>query len=111
MRYLRSHDHFFARQLAAMRNYVPETVLEPSVGIQYPDGTQIQTTVHELSAFLRLRAIVFDLAALDVHAQAAVVALEHRSESKPFAAKIALCARRSCPQAKQEFEGIPFCTI
>ncbi|KAL1731452.1 nucleoporin Nup186/Nup192/Nup205 [Schizophyllum commune] len=67
MRYLRSHDHFFARQLAAMRNYVPETVLEPSVGIQYPDGTQIQTTVHELSAFLRLRAIVFDLAALDVH--------------------------------------------
>ncbi|KAL1738819.1 nucleoporin Nup186/Nup192/Nup205, partial [Schizophyllum fasciatum] len=67
MRYLRSHDHFFARQLSAMRNYVPDTALEPSVGIQYPDGTQIQTTVHELSAFLRSRAIVFDLAALDVH--------------------------------------------
>ncbi|TRM60040.1 nucleoporin Nup186/Nup192/Nup205 [Schizophyllum amplum] len=67
MRYLRSHERFFARQLAAMRNYVPVSAQEASVSIQYPDGTTIRTTVHELSAFLRVRSIVFDLAALDVH--------------------------------------------
>ncbi|KAJ3730809.1 hypothetical protein C8R42DRAFT_715470 [Lentinula raphanica] len=40
---------------------------EPSIEIQYNDGSRVVTTVSTLSCFLRLRSWIFDLVALDLH--------------------------------------------
>ncbi|KAF7320904.1 Nucleoporin [Mycena chlorophos] len=69
MRYLRTRDDFFARQLAVIPSRVPETINEGGGGVQvvYVDGARVQTTVPALTSFLRLRAWIFDLVALDLH--------------------------------------------
>ncbi|KAJ7058139.1 nucleoporin Nup186/Nup192/Nup205 [Mycena amicta] len=67
MRYLRTREDFFARQLAAIPSQVPPTLSDAGVQVVYVDGARVQTTVPALSSFLRLRSWIFDLAALDLH--------------------------------------------
>ncbi|KAJ7777509.1 nucleoporin Nup186/Nup192/Nup205 [Mycena maculata] len=67
MRYLRTREDFFARQLAAIPSQVPFTAQEQGITVMYADGSRVTTTVPALSSFLRLRSWIFDLAALDLH--------------------------------------------
>lgn len=67
MRYLRTREDFFVRQLVAIPAQVPETLEEPFVQVVYNDGSRITTTVPAISSFLRLRSWIFDLVALDLH--------------------------------------------
>ncbi|KAJ7619541.1 nucleoporin Nup186/Nup192/Nup205 [Roridomyces roridus] len=67
MRYLRTREDFFARQLAAIPSQVPFTEDPNGITVQYPDGARVNTNVPALSSFLRLRSWIFDLAALDLH--------------------------------------------
>ena len=67
MRYLRTREDFFARQLAVIPFKVPETIADPYVQVLYDDGSRVTTIVPALSSFLRLRSWIFDLAALDLH--------------------------------------------
>lgn len=67
MRYLRSREEFFARHLAALPFRAPATLQEPYIEVQYNDAARVITTVPALVAFLRVRAIIFDLAALELH--------------------------------------------
>ncbi|KAK7055118.1 nucleoporin Nup186/Nup192/Nup205 [Favolaschia claudopus] len=67
MRYLRTREDFFARQLAAVPSQVPASLQEQGIEVMYSDGARIMTTVPVLSSFLRLRSWIFDLAALELH--------------------------------------------
>ena len=67
MRYLRSREDFFSRHLAALPFRAPQTAQEPFVEVQYNDASRIITTVPALVAFLRVRSIIFDLVALELH--------------------------------------------
>jgi nuclear pore complex protein Nup205 len=67
MRYLRTREDFFARQLAAIPSQVPSTLEEPYIEVVYNDGSRVTTTVSALSSFLRLRSWILDLVALDLH--------------------------------------------
>lgn len=67
MRYLRTREDFFARQLAAIPSKVPATLEEPFIEVLYNDGSRVTTTVSALSSFLRLRSWILDLVALDLH--------------------------------------------
>ncbi|KAA1466852.1 hypothetical protein DENSPDRAFT_57546 [Dentipellis sp. KUC8613] len=67
MRYLRTREDFFARQLAVLPYKAPE-VQEPTIEVQYSDGARVATSVSALTSFLRLRSYIFDLVALDLHA-------------------------------------------
>ncbi|KAI0033042.1 nucleoporin Nup186/Nup192/Nup205 [Vararia minispora EC-137] len=67
MRYLRLHEDFFARQLTAIPFKAPATG-DPTIEVRYPDGGRVTTTVLAFTAFLRLRAHIFDLTALELHA-------------------------------------------
>jgi len=67
MRYLRTREDFFARQLAAIPSEVPATLEEPFIEVLYNDGSRVTTTVSALSSFLRLRSWILDLVALDLH--------------------------------------------
>ena len=68
MRYLRSREDFFARHLAALPFRVPVRLQEPYVEMQYNDGSRVITTVPALCAYFRVRSIIFDLVALELHA-------------------------------------------
>ncbi|THH18242.1 hypothetical protein EW146_g2707 [Bondarzewia mesenterica] len=67
LRYLRTREDFFARQLAALPAKVPAARSIPTVEVQYRDGARVLSTVTSLTAFLRLRSYIFDLVALDLH--------------------------------------------
>ncbi|KAJ3995979.1 nucleoporin Nup186/Nup192/Nup205 [Lentinula boryana] len=67
MRYLRTREDFFTRHLSAIPSQVPQMLQEPTIVIQYNDGSRVITTVPTLSSFLRLRSWIFDLVALDLH--------------------------------------------
>ncbi len=67
MRYLRTREEFFARHLAALPFKVPSALVEPYIEVQYNDASRVITTVPALRAFLRLRSIIFDLVALELH--------------------------------------------
>ena len=66
MRYLRTREDFFVRQLASLPFKPPSSPI-PNVEAQYSDGSRVATTVESLTSFLRLRSYVFDLVALDLH--------------------------------------------
>jgi nuclear pore complex protein Nup205 len=66
MRYLRTREDFFVRQLAALPFQPPSPPHSQRRG-QYSDGSRVATTVESFTSFLRLRSIVFDLVALDLH--------------------------------------------
>ena len=66
MRYLRTREDFFVRQLAALP-FQPPSHPNPNVEVRYSDGSRVATTVESLTSFLRLRSFVFDLVALDLH--------------------------------------------
>ena len=66
MRYLRTREDFFVRQLAALP-FKPPPLPLPNVEVRYSDGSRVATTVESLTSFLRLRSFVFDLVALDLH--------------------------------------------
>ncbi|KAH9982000.1 nucleoporin Nup186/Nup192/Nup205 [Russula compacta] len=66
MRYLRTREDFFVRQLAALP-FQPSSHPIPNVEVKYSDGSRVATTVESLTSFLRLRSFVFDLVALDLH--------------------------------------------
>lgn len=67
MRYLRTREDFFARQLAVIPSEVPPTLEVPFIEVLYNDGSRVTTTVSALSSFLRLRSCILDLVALDLH--------------------------------------------
>ncbi|KAI0063325.1 hypothetical protein BV25DRAFT_416650 [Artomyces pyxidatus] len=67
MRYLRTREDFFVRQLIALPFKIPPAPV-PTIEVQYNDGARIETSVSTLASFLRLRSYVFDLVALDLHA-------------------------------------------
>jgi nuclear pore complex protein Nup205 len=67
MRYLRTREDFFTRQLAAIPSKVPATSNEPPAEVLYNDGSRITTTISTLCSFMRLRSWIFDLVALDLH--------------------------------------------
>lgn len=67
MRYLRTRENFFARQLAAIPSKIPATVQDPYIEVLYNDSSRVITTVPALSSFLRLRSSIFELVALDLH--------------------------------------------
>jgi len=66
MRYLRTREDFFVRQLAALP-FHPAPHPAANVEVRYSDGSRVATTVESLTSFLRLRSFVFDLVALDLH--------------------------------------------
>jgi nuclear pore complex protein Nup205 len=66
MRYLRTREDFFVRQLAALPSH-PAPRPNANVEVRYSDGSRVATTVESLTSFLRLRSFVFDLVALDLH--------------------------------------------
>ncbi|KAI0042606.1 hypothetical protein FA95DRAFT_1610066 [Auriscalpium vulgare] len=66
MRYLRTREDFFVRQLVALPFKIP-AALVPTIEVQFADGARVETTVSILSSYLRLRSYVFDLIALDLH--------------------------------------------
>ncbi|KAI0695309.1 nucleoporin Nup186/Nup192/Nup205 [Cytidiella melzeri] len=67
MRYLRSREDFFARHLAALPFHLNPGYVEPYIEIQYNDSSRVITSVPTLCASLRLRSIIFDLVALELH--------------------------------------------
>ena len=67
MRYLRTREDFFARQLAAVPFKAPEILDDPYVQVLYTDGFRVTTTVSALSSFLLVRSWIFDLVALELH--------------------------------------------
>lgn len=67
MRYLRTREDFFARHLAVIPSKVPVTLEEPFIEVLYNDGSRVTTTVATLTSFLRLRSLILDLVALDLH--------------------------------------------
>ncbi|KAF8970600.1 nucleoporin Nup186/Nup192/Nup205 [Flammula alnicola] len=66
-RYLRTREDFFARQIARVPSFAPETLQDPPIQVLYGDGSRVTTTVTSLSSFLRLRSYIFDLVALELH--------------------------------------------
>ena len=66
MRYLRTREDFFVRQLAALP-FQPPSHPTPNIEVGYSDGSRVATTVEALTSTLRLRSFVFDLVALDLH--------------------------------------------
>ena len=66
MRYLRTREDFFVRQLAALPFHASSHPI-PDIEVRYSDGSRVATTVEALTSFLRLRSFVFDLVALDLH--------------------------------------------
>ncbi|CAE6442649.1 unnamed protein product [Rhizoctonia solani] len=71
IRYLRTHEDFFARQLSvvAMR---PPSVDEPDGTIRLVDNSVVGTSCLALTAFLRLRSWVLDLVSLELHIMSGV---------------------------------------
>ncbi|KAJ3544602.1 hypothetical protein NM688_g5723 [Phlebia brevispora] len=67
MRYLRSREDFFTRHLAALPFKIPNSLGEPYIEVQFNDASRVITTVPAIRAFLRLRSIIFDLTALELH--------------------------------------------
>lgn len=67
MRYLRTREDFFARQIAKVPFAAPETLQEPAIQVVYGDGSRVTTTVASLTAFLLLRSYLSDLVALELH--------------------------------------------
>ncbi|KDQ54533.1 hypothetical protein JAAARDRAFT_38210 [Jaapia argillacea MUCL 33604] len=67
MRYLRTREDFFARQLAAVTFQAPSLEVDQPVQVLYNDGSRVTTTVPTLSSFLRLRSWILDLIALELH--------------------------------------------
>jgi nuclear pore complex protein Nup205 len=66
MRYLRTREDFFVRQLAALP-FQPPPHQTPNAEVMYSDGSRVATTVESFTSFLRLRSFIFDLVALDLH--------------------------------------------
>ena len=66
MRYLRTREDFFVRQLAAIPFQPPSHPI-PNIEVGYSDGSRVATTVEALTSSLRLRSFIFDLVALDLH--------------------------------------------
>ncbi|KAI0270638.1 nucleoporin Nup186/Nup192/Nup205 [Gloeopeniophorella convolvens] len=66
MRYLRTREDFFVRQLSSLP-FRPPSFPIPNVELQYGDGSRIATTIESLTSFLQLRSYLFDLVALDLH--------------------------------------------
>lgn len=70
MRYLRTREDFFARQLKAIPAHAPASTITNDnayLELQYADGSRVSSSVAGLTAFLRLRSWVFDLVALEMH--------------------------------------------
>jgi nuclear pore complex protein Nup205 len=66
MRYLRTHEDFFVRQLACVPSKVASTLQQP-YQVLYNDGSRVTTAIPSLCSFLHLRSYIFDLVALDLH--------------------------------------------
>ncbi|KAI6038837.1 nucleoporin Nup186/Nup192/Nup205 [Pisolithus marmoratus] len=67
MRYLRTHEDFFVRHLAAIPSKVPMASVEPLIEVLYNDGARVLTNVPTIRAFTGLRSRILDLAALELH--------------------------------------------
>ncbi|CAK5271461.1 unnamed protein product, partial [Mycena citricolor] len=77
MRYLRTREGFFARQVAGVPCLVPSIGDEDednedgdesgTIQVMYTDGSRVLTTVPQLTSFLRLRSWIFDLVSTEMH--------------------------------------------
>jgi nuclear pore complex protein Nup205 len=67
MRYLRTQEDFFARHLAAAPFKIPAVDDDPFIEVVYGDGSRVISTVAAAGSFLRLRSLVLDLVALELH--------------------------------------------
>ncbi|KAG8791523.1 hypothetical protein FRC12_008949 [Ceratobasidium sp. 428] len=67
IRYLRTHEDFFARQLATIPMRPPVMERAPNGSVQLSDNSIVETTCSALTAFLRLRSWVLDLVSLELH--------------------------------------------
>ncbi|EIN05826.1 hypothetical protein PUNSTDRAFT_137309 [Punctularia strigosozonata HHB-11173 SS5] len=67
MRYLRTQEDFFARHLVAIPFKAPPAEDDPFIELVYDDGSRVISTVAATSSFLRLRSLVLDLVALELH--------------------------------------------
>ncbi|KAG9095701.1 hypothetical protein FRC06_009514, partial [Ceratobasidium sp. 370] len=81
IRYLRTHEDFFARQLAAIPMRPPAMEQTSNGSVRLSDNSVVQTTCSALTAFLRLRSWVLDLVSLELHIMTGV-------EQDPRAARI-----------------------
>ncbi|KAG9073412.1 hypothetical protein FS749_015253, partial [Ceratobasidium sp. UAMH 11750] len=81
IRYLRTHEDFFARQLAAIPMRPPAMERASDGSVRLSDNSVVQTTCSALTAFLRLRSWILDLVSLELHIMTGV-------EQDPRAARI-----------------------
>jgi nuclear pore complex protein Nup205 len=70
IRYLRTHEDFFARQLAVIPMRPPAVHRNPNGSVRLGDSSVVQTGCSALTAFLRLRSWVLDLVSLELHIMA-----------------------------------------
>ncbi|KAJ1300573.1 hypothetical protein OPQ81_002227 [Rhizoctonia solani] len=71
IRYLRTHEDFFARQLSAVPMR-PVTSDQPDGAIRLADNSVLPTSCSALTAYLRLRSWVLDLVSLELHIMSGV---------------------------------------
>ncbi|KAF8742046.1 Nucleoporin, partial [Rhizoctonia solani] len=71
IRYLRTHEDFFARQLSVV-SMRPPSGDEPDGTIRLVDNSVVATSCSALAAFLRLRSWVLDLVSLELHIMSGV---------------------------------------
>ncbi|KEP47882.1 structural constituent of nuclear pore protein [Rhizoctonia solani 123E] len=71
IRYLRTHDDFFARQLSVV-SMRPPTAHDPDGAIRLADNSVVSTSCSALTAYLRLRSWVLDLVSLELHIMSGV---------------------------------------
>ncbi|KAG9119549.1 hypothetical protein FRC07_005386 [Ceratobasidium sp. 392] len=67
IRYLRTHEDFFARQLSVIPMRPSGMVRAPNGTVRLSGNGDVQTTCSALTAFLRLRSWVLDLVSLELH--------------------------------------------
>ncbi|KAH7108531.1 nucleoporin Nup186/Nup192/Nup205 [Auriculariales sp. MPI-PUGE-AT-0066] len=68
IRYLRTREDFFARQLAALPPKLPAMNTANGDGlVVFEDGSSVRTDARKAAAFIRLHASIFELVALELH--------------------------------------------
>ncbi|CAE6492429.1 unnamed protein product [Rhizoctonia solani] len=72
IRYLRTHEDFFARQLTVVPMRPPSSGQDPDGAIRLADNSIVPTCCSALTAYLRLRSWVLDLVSLELHIMSGV---------------------------------------